>query len=184
MQPTHSLTVISLGGGVQSSVMALMASQGAFDAIPDCAIFADTHWEPPSLYTHLDWLAERLGFPVYVVDNGRSLREDVKTLTNHSGNHSFVDLPLYLKGRNGHGDGIGRRQCTEHYKIRRAPRSAWVERSGCETRPGVGRWLGKQARGPEAKPCLKPSRQCGGGDPAKPCAASQSVVMVTKGTAN
>ena len=75
MQPTHSLTVISLGGGVQSSVMALMASQGAFDAIPDCAIFADTHWEPPSLYTHLDWLAERLGFPVYVVDNGRSLRE-------------------------------------------------------------------------------------------------------------
>ena len=115
---THSLTVISLGGGVQSSVMALMASQGAFDAIPNCAIFADTHWEPPSLYTHLDWLAERLGFPVYVVDNGRSLREDVKTLTNHSGNHSFVDLPLYLKGRNGHGDGIGRRQCTEHYKIR------------------------------------------------------------------
>ncbi len=83
MRFTHSLTVISLGGGVQSSVMALMASQGAFDAIPNCAIFADTHWEPPSLYTHLDWLAERLGFPVYV-----------KTLTNHSGNHSFVDLPL------------------------------------------------------------------------------------------
>ena len=72
MQPTHSLTVISLGGGVQSSVMALMASGSAFGAIPDCAIFADTHWEPPSLYTHLDWLAERLGFPMYVVDNGRS----------------------------------------------------------------------------------------------------------------
>ena len=84
MQPTHSLTVISLGGGVQSSVMALMASQGAFDAIPDCAIFADTHWEPPSLYTHLDWLSRQLSFPLYVVDNGRSLREDVKTLTNHS----------------------------------------------------------------------------------------------------
>ena len=45
------LTVISLGGGVQSSVMALMASKGAFDSVPDCAIFADTHWEPPSLYT-------------------------------------------------------------------------------------------------------------------------------------
>ena len=100
------------------SVMALMASQGAFDAIPNCAIFADTHWEPPSLYTHLDWLAERLGFPVYVVDNGRSLREDVKTFTNHSGNASFVDLPVYLKGRDGGSDGMGRRQCTEHYKIR------------------------------------------------------------------
>ena len=190
MQPTHSLTVISLGGGVQSSVMALMASQGAFDAIPDCAIFADTHWVPPSLYTHLGWLAERLGFPVYVVDNGRSLREDAKALTNHSCNRGFIDLPLYLKGpartggRNGQSDGMGRRQCTEHYKIRRAPRSAWVERSGCGTRPGVGRWLGEQARGPEAEPCLKPPRQCGDGDPAKPCAASQSVVMVTKGTAD
>ena len=117
MQPTHSLTVISLGGGVQSSVVALMASQGAFDAIPDCAIFADTHWEPPSLYTHLDWLAERLGFPVYVVDNGRSLREDAKALTNHSGNRNFLDLPVYLKGRDGEGDGMGRRQCIEHYKI-------------------------------------------------------------------
>ena len=117
MQPTHSLTVISLGGGVQSSVMALMTSQGAFDAIPDCAIFADTHWEPPSLYTHLDWLAERLGFPVYVVDNGRSLREDAKALTNHSGNRNFLDLPVYLKGRDGEGDGMGRRQCIEHYKI-------------------------------------------------------------------
>ena len=46
MNSHPTLTVLSLGGGVQSSVMALMASQGAFDRIPDCAIFADTHWEP------------------------------------------------------------------------------------------------------------------------------------------
>ena len=37
MQAEPSLTVLSLGGGVQSSVMALMASQGAFDRVPDCA---------------------------------------------------------------------------------------------------------------------------------------------------
>ena len=117
MWPSHSLTVISLGGGVQSSVMALMASEGEFGKVPDCAIFADTHWEPPTIYTHLDWLAERLGFPVYVVDNGRSLREDAKALTNHSGNRNFLDLPVYLKGRDGEGDGMGRRQCIEHYKI-------------------------------------------------------------------
>ena len=43
------LTVISLGGGVQSTVLPLMASQGAFDPMPDCAIFADTRWEPPSI---------------------------------------------------------------------------------------------------------------------------------------
>ena len=111
-------TVISLGGGVQSSVMALMANEGAFDRIPDCAIFADTRWEPPSIYEHLTWLRDRLSFPLYVVDNGRSLREDVKALTNHSGSRNYVDIPVYLKGRGGEGDGIGRRQCTDNYKIR------------------------------------------------------------------
>ena len=112
------LTVISLGGGVQSSVLALMASEGAFDPAPDCAVFADTRWEPPSIYTHLEWLKGRLRFPLHVVDNGRSLREDVKALTNHSGSRNYVDIPVYLKGRDGQGDGIGRRQCTDNYKIR------------------------------------------------------------------
>ena len=32
-----------------------------------------------------------------------------------------------------------------HYNRGCAPRSAQVERSRCGTRPGVGRWLGKQA---------------------------------------
>ena len=118
MRSTHTLTVISLGGGVQSSVMALMASAGAFDRTPDCAIFADTRWEPPSIYDHLDWLEGQLRFPLYVADNGRSLREDVKALTNHSGSPHYVDIPVYLKGRDGEGDGIGRRQCTDSYKIR------------------------------------------------------------------
>ena len=98
--------------------MALMASRGAFDRVPDCAIFADTHWEPPTIYTHLEWLAGQLRFPLHVVDNGRSLREDVKALTNHSGSQNYVDIPVYLKGRDGEGDGIGRRQCTDNYKIR------------------------------------------------------------------
>ena len=126
MNAAPTLTVLSLGGGVQSSVMALMAGEslpptgsgGAFDRVPDCAIFADTHWEPPSVYEHLEWLRDRLSFPLYVVDNGRSLREDVRSLTNHSDSRSYVDIPVYLKGRDGEGDGIGRRQCTDSYKIR------------------------------------------------------------------
>ena len=59
-----TLTGISLGGDVQSSVMALMASEGAFDRVPDCAIFADTRWEPPSVYDRIEWLRDRLSFPV------------------------------------------------------------------------------------------------------------------------
>ena len=118
MSAPPTLTVLSLGGGVQSSVMALMAGERAFDRVPDCAIFADTRWEPPSVYEHIEWLAGQLPFPVYVVDNGRSLREDVKALTNHSGSRSYVDIPVYLKGRDGQGDGIGKRQCTTNYKVR------------------------------------------------------------------
>ena len=118
MSALPALTVLSLGGGVQSSVMALMAGEGAFDRVPDFAIFADTHWEPPSIYEHIEWLRHRLSFPLHVVDNGRSLREDVKALTNHSSSRRYVDIPVYLKGRDGEGDGIGRRQCTDNYKVR------------------------------------------------------------------
>src|SRR5262245_44650896 len=61
--------VISLGAGVQSTTMALMASQGAISPMPECAIFADTGEEPKRVYEHLSWLMERgrLPFPVYIV---------------------------------------------------------------------------------------------------------------------
>ena len=141
MKSERSVTVISLGGRVQfpdrsrgqASVMALIAGEslsptgsgGAFDGVPDCAIFADTHWELPSVYEHIKWLKVQLRFPDYVVDNsltrarhgGRSLREDVKALTNHSGSCNYVDIPHYLKGRDGVSKGIGRRQCTTNYKV-------------------------------------------------------------------
>ncbi len=112
-----SLTVLSLGGGVQSSIMALMAGERAFDRTPDCAIFADTLWGPPSIYEHIEWLRDRLSFPLHVVDNGRSRREDVKAVINHSGSRSDVDIPVFLKGRDGEADGIGWRQCTTNYKV-------------------------------------------------------------------
>lgn len=40
------LRVLSLGAGVQSTTLALMAAHGEFEQMPDCAIFADTGWEP------------------------------------------------------------------------------------------------------------------------------------------
>ena len=48
------LTVISLGGGVQSSVIALMATEGLIKPMPDYAIFADTGWEPQGVYRHME----------------------------------------------------------------------------------------------------------------------------------
>ena len=127
MRAELSLTIMSLGGGVQSSVMALMASQslpptGSGGGLRPRAGLRHLRRHPLGAAQRLRArrVARRpaLSFPLYVVDNGRSLREDLKALTNHSGSRSYVDIPVYLKGRGGEGDGIGRRQCTDNYKIR------------------------------------------------------------------
>ena len=55
----RKLVVISLGAGVQSSTMALKAGCGEFPR-PDCAIFADTGYEPKSVYIYLDYLKDIL----------------------------------------------------------------------------------------------------------------------------
>jgi hypothetical protein len=39
-----TLRVLSLGAGVQSTTLALMAAHGEIGPMPDCAIFADTGW--------------------------------------------------------------------------------------------------------------------------------------------
>ena len=49
--------VISLGAGVQSTTMALMAAHGLLTPMPIAAIFADTGAEPEPVYDHLDWLS-------------------------------------------------------------------------------------------------------------------------------
>lgn len=47
--------VLSLGGGVQSTTMALLAARGDFEP-PDIAIFADAGWEPQAVYDAVGWL--------------------------------------------------------------------------------------------------------------------------------
>lgn len=70
------ITIISLGAGVQSSTMAMMAARGMLTPMPDCAIFADTQSEPAAVYRHLDWLEKQLPFPVHRVTAG-SLRDEI-----------------------------------------------------------------------------------------------------------
>lgn len=71
------LRVLSLGAGVQSTTLALMAAHGEVGPMPDCAVFADTGWEPQAVYDHLAWLRSPnvLPFPVHVVSGG-DLRAD------------------------------------------------------------------------------------------------------------
>jgi 3'-phosphoadenosine 5'-phosphosulfate sulfotransferase (PAPS reductase)/FAD synthetase len=63
-------TYLSLGAGVQSSTLALMAAVGEVTPMPDGAIFADTQAEPAGVYRWLDWLEKRLPYPVHRVTAG------------------------------------------------------------------------------------------------------------------
>ena len=72
---TDPIHVLNLGAGVQSSTLALMATEGLVGPMPTAAIFADTMAEPDSVYKWLDWLEKRLAFPVYRV-NFRDLSKD------------------------------------------------------------------------------------------------------------
>jgi hypothetical protein len=74
------LRILSLGAGVQSTALALMAAYGEIGPMPDCAIFADAGWEPKAVYEHLAWLRSSnvLPFPVHIVSAG-DLRAGIVT---------------------------------------------------------------------------------------------------------
>jgi hypothetical protein len=107
--PNADLRILSLGAGVQSSVMALMADKGQITPMPDCAIFADTMDEPDEVYEHLDWLVKQLQFPVHIVSEG-SLKDSIVSGQEKWG-YSFCVVPFHQKS------GFGKRQCTKQYKI-------------------------------------------------------------------
>lgn len=97
------IELISLGAGVQSSTMALMAAGGEIEPMPAGAIFADTGYEPRAVYEWLDWLEKQLPFPVYRVaayENRRGIFRQGQT-----------QIPTHIEG------GFGKRQCTSNWKI-------------------------------------------------------------------
>lgn len=102
-----ALSVISLGAGVQSTVLALMACEGELPK-PEAAIFADTRWEPRHVYQHLDRLEHSLseaGIPLYRVSAG-NLRDDAL-----DPGHRYCSVPYFIRNPDG-SDGMGRRQCS------------------------------------------------------------------------
>lgn len=105
------MRVISLGAGVQSTTMALMAARGDLP-MPDCAIFSDTGWEPAAVYRHLEWLVGELPFPVHRVDRG-NIRDDLMRCAEGH----WADVPAFVKNADG-SIGLINRQCTKQYKIR------------------------------------------------------------------
>jgi hypothetical protein len=104
------MRILSLGAGVQSSTLLLMACEGELQI--DAAIFADTGWEPATVYEWLAFLERRAaeaGIPVYRVSGG-----DLRA--NAMAAESSAWIPMYLKNQDG-SRGMLRRQCTKNYKI-------------------------------------------------------------------
>lgn len=129
--------VISLGAGVQSSTMLLMAARGEFDQMPELAIFADTGWEPPAVYDHLDWLSAEVADAIEVVRVSEgNIRDDlVHALTT---GERWVGVPLHIVGERG--AGMLRRQCTREYKL--DPIRRELRRRGYGPKNPVDSWLG------------------------------------------
>lgn len=114
------IRVLSLGAGVQSSTLLLLSIRGELPKL-DCAIFADTQYEPAAVYTHLDWLegqAAEAGIPIHRVTRG-NIREDAIEFRQHrrsADGKRFASIPLFVKNGDGSQGRIWR-QCTSEYKI-------------------------------------------------------------------
>ena len=154
--------IISLGAGVQSSTIALMAAHGEITPMPDAAVFADTQAEPAGVYEWLAWIEKMVPFPVVRVTAG-SLEQD--TLKSASADSRTAQAPFYTspiktheRGKNGFAltapfhtvnngqEGQLRRQCTREYKIE--PINKWMRQfAGLKPRQRakdvlVTRWIG------------------------------------------
>jgi hypothetical protein len=103
-------TVLSLGAGIQSTTLALMAMHGLIEK-PQYAIFADTGWESAQTIEHLNELEKLLDFPVVRVDNG-NLFDDLTIGLSQIESNYFTSPPFFNAGGS-----IGSRHCTYDYKI-------------------------------------------------------------------
>lgn len=111
------MTVISLGAGVQSSTMFLMACHGELPK-PDVAIFADTQAEPRGVYTFLQFLKEqgdKYDIPVHIVSRG-SLKDDTVDYVEGRANR-VASIPAFVQVEGQKQEGRMWRQCTNDYKI-------------------------------------------------------------------
>ena len=118
------LRCLSVGAGVQSTTLALMAAHGVVGPLPDAMIFADTQAESAATMDHLHWLESE----VARLTNGRmeAHRVSAGSITETIERRSRNDLPKRRDGEPGRfvsapfftaNGGMGRRQCTREYKV-------------------------------------------------------------------
>lgn len=106
--------VLSFGGGVQSTTLALMAAHGEIGPIPDLVIFADTGAEPKPVMDHIKWLnsGNVLPFKIETVSHDHSLTEALERRADPDNDSRFTAAPFFTST-----GGMGRRQCTREFKV-------------------------------------------------------------------
>ena len=137
-----ALRIVSLGGGTQSSALALLADNDDRLPTPDAAIYADTGWDPPEVADTVEWLASALSYPVFTVQSRLGRIQD-RIGEREDG---FVDIPLFGPADDGR-ISPGRRQCTTKYKILPVLKEIRRQLGVAEGRPvpagvWVEQWLG------------------------------------------
>ena len=115
---TKIVNVLSLGAGVQSTTLYLMACEEELRI--NYAVFADTQDEPGKVYDHLGWLRNLGGPPILEATKGR-LGDDLMRREN-STRQRFASIPAFTAPSIGDREigwkeGKVRRQCTREYKI-------------------------------------------------------------------
>ena len=137
---------ISLGAGVQSTVLYLLACAGEIAPLPRAAIFADTRWEPTAVYEHLAWLEGlRLDVPIVRVSAGDLYANTWDALRlNRQDNNPFTEIPTFTKREGKDRMGLRPRQCTTDYKIKPILRkiSELIGRPPKARTPYACQWLG------------------------------------------
>lgn len=123
------LSFLSLGGGVQSSVMLMLAIHGEIER-PDHVLFADTGWDGAATMTHVAWCerqCQKAAIPFHIVSAG-NIREDmIIARTADSGGFikaaerigragRWATMPLFVD-TGGQVEGRITRQCTSEYKL-------------------------------------------------------------------
>ena len=120
MKPKKHVVILSLGAGVQSTALALLIESGLLPGIPrpEAAIFADTKAEPRHVIDTLDWLEDKLPYPIIRTTWGNLAQNTWKAITGmpvpERGHHKpgYIDIPVFSD------KGLAKRQCTSIYKVR------------------------------------------------------------------
>ena len=101
------MKVLSFGGGVQTTALAVMIVKGEVET--DVMVFADTGGEHPKTYEHLALLQ------TWLKGHGR---EFVTVKSPEQPLYDYVwDRSTVIPVRVGHNEGLGRRQCTRQWKV-------------------------------------------------------------------